>query len=58
LQGFSEVHISKPLVDKGFLQLRSSLNLRNPKRRKGFVDFTLRQLSKSVMDVTFLLKKN
>ena len=52
------MHISKPLVDKGFLKLRTSPNLRKPKCHKGFVDFALHQLFRSVMDVTFSLEKN
>lgn len=47
------MRISKPLVDKGFLKLHATLNLRNPKRHKGFVDFALRQLFQYVMGVTF-----
>ena len=50
--------ISKPLVDKGFLQLRASLTLRNPKRRKDFMDFASRGVFTCVMDVTFLPEKN
>jgi hypothetical protein len=50
--------MSIALVDKGFLTFRSSSNLRNPKRCKGFVDFTIRQLFQSVMSVTFWSKKN
>jgi len=58
LQGFPKVHISKPLVDKGFLKLRTSLNLRNPKRHKGFMDFVHRHVFQTVMSVTFLSEKN
>ena len=49
--------ISKPLVDKGFFKLRTSLNHCNPKRHKGFVDFVHQQLFQTVMDVTFLSEK-
>jgi len=58
LQGFPEVYISKPLVDKGFLTLRTSSNLRNPKRRKGFINIGCSQLFRSVMSVTFSSEKN
>jgi hypothetical protein len=57
LQGFPDVYFSKPLVDKGFLTLRTSSNLRNPKRRKGFINIGCSQLFRSVMSVTFRLKK-
>jgi hypothetical protein len=52
------VPISKVLVDKGFLKLRTSSNHRNPKRHKGFMDFVHRQLFPTVMGVTFLSEKN
>jgi hypothetical protein len=58
LQGFPEVSVSKPLVDKGFFTFHPSSNLRNPKRRKDFLDLAFRVHRESVMSVTFLLEKN
>jgi PhoH-like ATPase len=45
-------------VDKGFLTFLSSSNLRNPKRRKGFMNFDHQQLFQRVMGVTFSSEKN
>jgi PhoH-like ATPase len=52
------VYFSKPLVDKGFLTFPSSSNLRNPKRRKGFMNFDHQQHFQCVMGVTFSSEKN